>query len=170
MTSSTTSTTFTCLTCDQPVLPANPHTCTIRPPHLPKTVTDAIYNCKVCNPTDFTFYRCSCDMGTPRRTVTFIPPLNLPLAPIPEENTDDFTAIFKFDDDGFVAPNSPEHATNLDQEEPATNSSQDERSTNLRQSGTLAPLVSINPNDLPGDLVSRYQAIDKIFRDATGKK
>ena len=159
MTSSTTSTTFTCLTCEQPVQPANAHTCTVRPPYLPRTVTDAIYNCKVCNPTDFTFYRCSCDMGTPRRTVTVMPPLNLPLAPIPEEDTDDFSAIFRFDDDS--RPNSPETAARQDDD--------GSHSPRPRRRGGFAPILDINPDDLPGDLVSRYQAIDKIFRDAEKK-
>lgn len=157
MTSSTT-TTFTCLTCEQPVLTANPHTCTVRPPHLPRTVTDAIYNCKVCNPTTFTLYRCNCDMGIPPRKVTAIPPINLPLAPIPEENTDDFSAVFRFDDDS--RPNSPELDTKLYQQKSATS---------LSQSRTLAPLLAINPDDLPADLVSRCQAIDKIFRDVEKK-
>lgn len=182
MTSSITSTTFTCLTCEQPVQPANAHTCTVRPPHLPRTVTDAIYNCKVCNPTDFTFYKCSCDMGTPRRTVTVIPPLNLPLAPIPEEDTDDFTAVFKFDDDS--RPNSPELDTNLYQQKSATSLYQSRtlapllainpdddgsHSPRPRRRGGFAPILDINPDDLPADLVSRCQAIDKIFRDAEKK-
>lgn len=159
MTSSTTSTTFTCLTCEQPVQPANAHTCTFRAPHLPKTVTDAIYNCKVCNPTDFTFYKCSCDMGTPRRTVTVIPPLNLPLAPIPEEDTDDFTAVFKFDDDS--RPNSPTTTTRQDDD--------GSHSPKPRRRGGFAPVLDINPDDLPGDLVSRCEAINKIFRDSEKK-
>ena len=162
--------TFKCLACYQPVMADTACPCAATsqfnpniPPRIPKNVMDAIYNCNTCNPTPFTFYKCRCDVGFSVRRIPRVPPL--PLASIPEEpkeeKTQHFSEIFKFDDDGFVAPNSPEHATNLDQ---------DERSTSLRQSGTLAPLVSINPEELPGDLVSRYQAIDKIFRDATGKK
>lgn len=144
MTSSTTSTTFTCLTCEQPVVPSLKHTCI---PKMPQTVMEAIYNCKVCNPTDYTFYKCNCDKRVPKRQIVVIPPLSLPITPITEieENTDDFTSVFKFDDDNEIT------------EAP------------VRRRNALSSSVDINPDDLPGDLVSRCQAIDKIFRDAEKK-
>lgn len=165
MTSCTTSTTFKCLSCYQPVLAGDGCPCAATsqfnpniPPRIPKSVADAIYNCNRCNPTPYTFYKCSCDVGFAARRVVVIPPLQLPLSPIPEEEVEDgtqhFSDIFTFDDEGNGAPNSPEHATNSYQEKPATSLSS----------------VSINPEDLPADLVSRYQAIDKIFQDAKEKK
>lgn len=121
---------------------------------MTQTVMDAIYNCKRCNPTEFTFYRCNCDMGVPQRRMAIIPMLTLPLEPITEveENTDDFTAAFKFDDDDNGRPNTPESQPPI------------------RRRNAIASSLDFNTNELPADLVSRCQAIDKIFQNAKEKK
>ena len=146
--------TFKCLACYQPVLANNACPCATTsqfnpniPPRIPKSVADAIYNCNICNPTPYTFYKCSCDVGFAARRVVVIPPLQLPLAPIPEEEVEEgtqhFSDIFTFDDDGNTAPNTPQHATNS---------------------------VQINPEELPGDFMGRIEAIDKIFQESKSKE
>ncbi len=47
-------------------------------------VNDAIYNCRVCNPSKETHYRCDCDM---KKTPKKVPKEVRPMRPIPEENS-----------------------------------------------------------------------------------
>lgn len=147
-----TSTTFTCLSCDQAVVPSVPHDCESAPklvPVMPQTVMDAIFNCRRCNPTNFTFYKCNCDTNLPKRRLAMIPPLTLPLAPLPEveEGTDNFDQIFKFDEDDSGRPNTPE--------------------VPLRRRNAMAP--EIDSDTLPGDLLSRMAAIEQILKTEKNK-
>jgi len=52
---------------------------TIPVPSIPRNVMDAIYSCRVCNPSGYTLYRCKCDMAP---SVKRVPKVTEPLPTI----------------------------------------------------------------------------------------